>query len=106
MRNTMTLYRVVNPDSLGSYTELIHHEPTDARLDDGEAWHRLREWALAVLSRTEQRFGMYQIALMPLDRDGTPDEQAFLDLIAADVDVVEDYLCWSGASELVPAPHS
>ncbi|WP_438387930.1 hypothetical protein [Actinopolyspora saharensis] len=100
--NAMTLYRVVNPDSLGSYTELLHHEPTAARVDDLAAWPRLRAWALAVLDRTEERFGMYQIAIVPLNQRGDPDENAFHDLIAADVDVVEDYLCWSGCSELVP----
>ncbi|ASU79436.1 hypothetical protein CDG81_15395 [Actinopolyspora erythraea] len=104
MRNAMTLYRVVNPDSLGSYTELLHHQPTEHRVDDAEAWPRLREWALAVLDRTEERFGMYQIALMPLNARGQPDENAFHDLIADDTEVIEDYLCWSGCSELVPAP--
>ncbi|PRW65416.1 hypothetical protein CEP50_01505 [Actinopolyspora mortivallis] len=104
--NAMTLYRVVNPDSLGSYTELLHHEPTSARVDDAAVWSRLRAWALAVLKRTEERFGMYQIAIVPLDQRGEPDENAFHDLLAADVDVVEDYLCWSGCSELVPAPQA
>ncbi|MGJ7905162.1 hypothetical protein ACOQFL_01635 [Actinopolyspora sp. H202] len=101
--NAMTLYRVVNPDSLGSYTELLHHQPTDHHVDDAEALPRLREWALAVLDRTEERFGMYQIAIMPLDQYDRPDENAFHDLIAADTEVIEDYLCWSGCSELVPA---
>ncbi|MGJ7905041.1 hypothetical protein ACOQFL_01020 [Actinopolyspora sp. H202] len=102
-RNTMTLYRVVNPDSLGSYTELLCHQPTEDRVDDAQALPRLREWALAVLYRTEERFGMYQIAIMPLNPRGNPDENAFHDLVAEDTEVIEDYLCWSGCSELVPA---
>lgn len=103
MCNAAVLYRVVSPGSIGSHTRLVCYERTAVELDDERSWSWLHAWALTMLAHTGQRFGMYQVALMPLNQNGTPDEETFLDLMAADVDVLEDYLCWSGESELVPA---
>ncbi|MDR7303259.1 hypothetical protein [Haloactinomyces albus] len=102
MRYVLALHRIVNPDSIGSYEELVCFEPISHE-DAATSQRRLHDWALAMLTRNHQAFGMYHAAITPLDEHERPNLDAYDDLIAEDADVTEDYLCWSGESELVPA---
>lgn len=100
MRSAIALYQVMNPDSVGSYHELICSDPLP---DDvpAEVWRRsLRDWALVRLERGVQHFGMYRVAIEPADDNAQPDKRQ---IIEQDDEPVEEYVIWSGACELVEA---
>lgn len=90
------LYRTVDPDSIGSYDELLVIEPLPG--DEFPATWRgcLRDWALAQLDKGTHRFGRYIAAVVPVDEEGRPDEEQMDDLIEQDINPVEEQVCWSG----------
>jgi hypothetical protein len=104
MRFAIALYQVVHPDSVGSYDKLLVAEPLPGD-EPPTVWRGcLHDWAVAKLRKGDHRFGRYFAAVVPVDDHGRPDEEQLLDIIEQDGEPSEEYVCWSGFSELVEAP--
>lgn len=103
MRCGIALYEIRQPDSIGTYDELVHlaELPGD---EEPEVWAEcLYDWGLAKLRAHDCRFGIYFATVVPLDDEGLPDEEQIGARLEQDFVPIERRFVWSGDEELVPA---
>ena len=101
MSHVVALYHIREPHTFHSRHELLCFEPVSER--EQEEWRpRLHAWMLERLGAGDYHFGLYYAVVAPVDEYDRPDLYAVDELQGQGADIVEDYLCWSGESELVP----